>query len=296
MQKTYKKNSYNKEAFKKTTNKPNPQNKEYAMGQTPHYIFQLPVTEKEKRNNTYSDFNIEGFYTSPDYMLHNLPRIEQNSYNFAYTESALNAMLQKPKVLISLNTHLTKDKMGKDLFINKFYMITPDLPKENDINIPVIYRLDVLMHTNNKDFFGIKGQAVVGGCRDGFCTLFEITSDREGGPANFSYPKAYNGFYKTERRTWETEKLANGENILPTVANFVFNLLNITSIQAYDINCEKIFDMAKSFKENKDLTKSITGEEFIEKFLYSQPLPDDPHQGFISNEFTAHNNTMQLKK
>jgi len=130
--------------------------------------------------------------TSFDYRLSNMPKIndwEHKRLNFGFDDDAKKTMITTPKVIVRAYAHkYTDKKTGRDYVIVRFYALAPELNKSD---LPIIYRFDLLTSPNNPSFYGIKCLAVVGGCLDGDCPLFQLKTNGKDTARLFTYKSGY---------------------------------------------------------------------------------------------------------
>ncbi len=122
--------------------------------------------------------------TSSGFLVSNLPKANDYAFkrlNFAFGKTAVDIknnydqMVSAKKVVISYYTHQF-EKNGITYNILKIYSIAPSLASTN---LPTIYRTDVITNKDNSKFFGVKCLAVVGGCVDGDCPLFQVNTNNK---------------------------------------------------------------------------------------------------------------------
>ncbi len=126
------------------------------------------------------------FKTERNFPFHHMPKIEDVYYkrlNFSFGETKeeqkrnFEDMLNAPKSLVLYYRH-KEHKDGKQFLTLRAYFIASKLTNEN---LPEIYRIDITTQKENNKYKldHIKASAVVGGCVDGECPLFEIGGDEK---------------------------------------------------------------------------------------------------------------------
>lgn len=219
------------------------------------------------------------FRLSANYHLGNLPKLkdwDHNSLNFSFGKTiaeqhiVYDTMLNTPKTIVRAYAHKYNDnESGKEYILLHFYALAHEL-KESDL--PCIYRIDILSSPNNPKFYGVKGVAVVGGCVDGDCPLFQIITENKDTARIYKY-KSDHTIYKV--------------NPLDDVDNAVYKVKQVPNITCIKEACDYAFDIfgVKSRIETNFTTNKIS--ELLVKL--SEPACSIPIAGghFVS-EFLAH--------
>lgn len=210
--------------------------------------------------------------TAPGYSIANLPKINDwkcEDLNFAFganpTEDAANVerMLKAEKVALCYFAHAYKNNYGVKQQVLRIYAVAPELV---DTDLPYIYRVDVLSIPADKGFYGLRGTAVVGGCVDGGCKIFEMgVADDCARLYKFKSGNTYKAVdYEddVDNVRYRVTEVGNIKN-LNDATDYAFSLLNINSRRNVWSGNDKLEDIAKAMTKT-DATEKITGSQMVQ--------------------------------
>lgn len=214
--------------------------------------------------------------TAPGYVMSNLPKVNDwkcEDLNFAFganiTEDSANVekMLGAEKVALCYFAHEYKNNYGVKQQILRIYAIAPEFV---GTDLPYIYRVDILSTPEDKDFYAIRGSAVIGGCIDGGCKIFEmgVADDDSARLYRFKSGNTYKAVdYEddVDNARYRVTEVGNIKN-LGDAADYAFSLLNINSRRNVWSANEKLEDIAKTLTKT-DATVKITGSEMVETII-----------------------------
>lgn len=214
------------------------------------------------------------YSTSPNITLSNLPKVNERYLSrlnflfgktFAESRENYKTMMDANKVLIMAYTHKIQKK-GLNYSIIRFYTIAPEM---EGTELPIIYKIDVLIKDSDPTFYGIKASALVGGCVDGICPLFQIDKFDSTKAKFYRYNSGFTS-YEIERSDLDSSsafKISEIDNItnLEDACNYAFNLFNVKSRILNPT--EKIAEMIRALKKRVDVTAPITGGEIVATFV-----------------------------
>ena len=230
---------------------------------------------------TRAPFKIDStlFKTSKEYPFHHMPKIEDTYYkrlNFAFGENKekqqenLEDMLHAPKTLVTYYRHKSFEDDADCVTIRAYFIAS----KLNNENLPQIYRIDIKTRNNfgRYELDHVKASAVVGGCVDGECPLFEIFDDKEKTRLYIhkSGKTSYNVNFDDDKSTplYDVEIIdAKG---MYEASKFAFEYFNakdiLTKNPANDNKLESVLNVLKS-KNKSNFTTPISGDEFLKQTL-----------------------------
>ena len=248
------------------------------------YILNLSsvLDKKEKEGRRTLDITEPRFMTGPSYALTNLPKLgegyEGGVYNFYFTEEQQKEMMNTPKVIFATTEYRMKPVPGKlKTGVVHMYMVAPWL---KDSELPLIYRMDVLMSPDNTAFSGFAMHALVGGFKDGVCPLScTLCASKD---KNAVYYDVLPGMTKRKLTAGTPHEIEGNPIQIYDVADFMFDHCGIKYYQKYATNYNKIYDITRSFRaKNSDLVipselvEATTGGEFISRFFGGRVLVDN---------------------
>lgn len=214
--------------------------------------------------------------TSPSYTLSNLPKVKDwqlDDLNFAFGENIaqekenVDKMMQSEKVVLCYFAHEYENQYGAKKQIVRMYAVAPELV---DTDLPYIYRVDILTNSENNEFYAVRGSAVIGGCIDGGCKIFEMGVADDENARLFRFksgqtnrPVDYED--DVDNRVYRVTEVQNIKN-LSDATNYAFSLLNITSRRNVWSDKCNLAEITKSMRQT-NATEPITGAEMIETII-----------------------------
>lgn len=226
--------------------------------------YQVPIDDPACR--------LEDFYT-----LANMPSVKDWEYkrlNFAFAkeeseqQKAYDAMLNLPKTIVRAYTYKYTDKeTNKEYLVLRFYALPQ---KTNKMSLPTIYRIDILTSPTTEHFYGVRALAVIGGCLDGDCPLFQLnTNDRESA-------RLYK--YKSGHTAQKIDPLDDVDNSayyvreiggihdLYEACDYAFKLFNINSRVINALGISKVNSIIETLKRGANITP-IQGGHFLKEYM-----------------------------
>ena len=261
-----KKSKYNK--YRVHFEEPKKEYVKMSLNNKPAFVSMLAsvLTEKEKFRYWEKGYDITDprFKTGVDYTTANLPKsFSPTKYNFYYTADDLQEMLSTPKIIIKNASSKYVSESHNDYSVTRFYMLAPWI--KND-SLPVIYNLEVLQSPRSEKFFGFRAKAVVGGYKDGDCTLLGLRGGFDGDDAKLFYtePMKINPL-DDERKKFKNIPQDEISDV-KSATEYIFKNFNIDFKQKENLSSTKIYEMMDSFRKNGDLYERVDGADFIESF------------------------------
>lgn len=247
------------------------------------------LTDRETKKYWERAYDISDprFSTSLDYSEANLPYYNTDkSLKFFFTQDMLDEMLKTPKVLIKTHEYSFVSDSGEDLTGNRFYLLAPWLV---DKDLPIIYRLDVV-RSKNREYFGMRANAIVGGCQDGACPLLEIThyNKRDYSTIYQASPSTINPDLK------ECPAIDVDIKTPEDACSYLFDLFGVKYIQTENMGTSKIFEKIASFRKNKELYGEISGAEFIARYD-AKDVQNSEHYEFVHEDASIENVTDRIR-
>ena len=187
--------------------------------------------------------------------------------DFATERSNYNKMMSTPKTAICVFARKINlnNREYKKLQI---YCLASGLKYSE---LPVIYRIDVLSIPGSKKFFGLRGVALVGGCIDGECPLFQINTDSKDGARMYNYKSNYTSFSIDPKddvsNAYYDVKVLSGISTITEACDYTFKLFNVQSRMAIKNANIDFMHMINNIDKNKDVFKITSGADFVKAFL-----------------------------
>lgn len=215
------------------------------------------------------------FATNPNACTINLPKVKDSltsPLNFSFGNTVKEQkenyikMVEASKTFILSYTHeYTEDDNTYNLL--QFYLVAPELEKTD---LPVIYKIDVLANPKKTYFYGLRASALVGGCVDGYCTLFQMGKLGENTARMFTIQSGHTNklIDYEDDVTNAYYKIAEIDNICNVfeAANFMFNHFNVKN-RINTPNETKIFEIIHKLNKGTINTVALTGEEIIKAYF-----------------------------
>ncbi len=187
--------------------------------------------------------------------------------DFATEKSNYNLMMSTPKTAICVFARKINlnNREYKKLQI---YCLASELKHSE---LPIIYRIDVLSIPGSKKFFGLRGVALVGGCIDGECPLFQINTDSKDGARIYNYKSNYTSFSIDPKddvsNAYYNVKALSDISTITEASDYTFKLFNVKSrIQIKNTKID-FMHILSDIEKNKDVFKITSGADFVETFL-----------------------------
>ena len=223
------------------------------------------------------------FATNINALTINLPKVKDSitsplNFSFGATlkeqKENYKKMLETPKTLILTYTHEYVED-GRTYNILQLYFVAPELANSD---LPVIYKLDILTSPDKTQFYGTRASALVGGCVDGYCTLFQIGKLNNNTARLYVVQSGHTNIiidYEDDvsNTYYKISELENIHNVFEA-SNYAFSLFNIRN-RIDTPNETKIFEIIQKLNKNTLKTAPLTGDELVKAYLEHGIEPND---------------------
>lgn len=257
------------------------------------------------RKNTPAVIDNLIWSTDLNYTRSNLPKIndyEFHSLNFSFGKTQheikenYEDMVSSKKVVLAYYTHKI-EKDNREYSVVRIYSIAPNL--KNKL-LPVIYRTDILTNSNNSNFYGIKCMAMVGGCIDGECKLFQIATNDKTSAKLFKIKSGHTNIDvdlkdDVSNIYYDVTEIPNIQNLADSV-DYAFNMFGLThSLDKGQFEDKKIWDIVEALnkKPRPDLVK-INPSQYVKTIMENEVENNTGHENqTVKKEDGTMSNTLK---
>ncbi len=245
------------------------------------YVLMLESTLWGKEARHPLDITDARFQTGPEFAKSNLPKLGMpggKRFNFKFSDDQLKEMISTPKVIFGTTEYQMRydsDRHPKNNMVH-MYLLAPWL---KDKDLPMIYRMDVVVGADNPNYHGFLLSAIVGGFKDGECQLFATRPGEGQEPATYYLTRSgLTNHQITERSPHQIE--GEPRDVLQ-MADFAFSYCGVKYYQKYPTTRNKVHELAQVFSAGKglnmpsELLAPTTGSQFMANTFFDREIGDN---------------------